>query len=253
MLFLYIIDTIELVLNNYICIMKYCCSFLFFVGFHFVLFGQTLALDTTVVDNRYREDQFYVSVTYNLLGNKPEGVSQNGFSGGFHVGFIRDMPVNKKRNFALGLGLGISSNSYNQNMLISEDESQATVYSVLDKKATDFSKNKFTTYLLEIPLEVRWRTSTAVDYNFWRIYSGFKLSYLVYNSSKFKSSEGDVKLSNIDDFNRFQYGIMISAGYSNINVHFYYSLNDIFKNEAVIDGKHVGMNVIKIGLIYYIL
>ncbi|HKK11600.1 MAG TPA: porin family protein [Flavobacteriaceae bacterium] len=233
--------------------MKRCYSFMVFVGFHFLLFGQNPASDSTFVDNMYREDQFYVSVTYNLLGSKPQGVSQNGFSGGFHVGFIRDMPLNKNRNFALGLGFGISTNSYNQNMLISKDENKAIVFSVLDKKATDFSKNKFTTYLLEIPLEVRWRTSTAVDYNFWRIYSGFKFSYLLYNSSKFKSNEGDVKLSNIDDFNRFQYGIMMSAGYSNINIHFYYSLNDIFKNRATIDGKRISMNAIKIGLIYYIL
>jgi hypothetical protein len=79
------------------------------------------------------------------------------------------------------------------------------------------------------------------------------LGYLVHNSSKFKSSEGDILLSNISDFNTLQYGVTISAGYSNINVHFYYALNDIFKNRANIDGQHIGMNAVKIGLIYYIL
>jgi hypothetical protein len=217
------------------------------------MFGQISVSDTTSVDNKYREDQFYISITYNLLGKKPEGISQSGFSSGFHFGFIRDMPINKKRNVAIGLGLGISLNSYNQNLLISKNNDQAIEYSILDKSITSFTKNKYSTYLLEVPLEFRWRTSTPIEYNFLRVYPGFKLSYLVYNSSKFKSSEGDILLSKIEDFNKLQYGVMLNAGYSNINVHFYYGLNTIFKDRANIDGEQIAMNNVKIGLIYYIL
>jgi len=223
------------------------------LGFSAILFGQNAALDTISVDDKYREDQFYVAITYNLLGNKPNDVSQNGFSSGFHIGFIRDMPINKRRDIAIGLGFGISSNSYNQNILISKNADQTIEYSILDKNDTPFKKNKFTTYLIDFPVEIRWRTSTPVDYNFWRIYTGFKVSYLVYNSSKFKSSEGDILLSNISDFNKMQYGLSLSIGYSNVNVHFYYALNDIFKNEAKINDEHLAVSAIKIGLIYYIL
>ena len=226
---------------------------IFFLIFGSILFAQNIVSDTTVVDLKYREDQFYISVTYNLLGKKPAGVSQNGFSSGFHMGFIRDMPVNKTRNLAFGIGLGISTNSYNQTLLISENTNQAIEYSVLDKNVSSFSKNKFTTYLLEVPLEFRWRTSNPTDYNFWRIYSGFKVGYLVYDSSKYKSKDGDILLSNISDFNDFQYGIIFSAGYSNINFHLYYALNDIFKDRANVNDEHIGMNTVKIGLIYYIL
>lgn len=233
--------------------MKYFYLFVVFIGFSTFVFGQDKVLDTTTVDDKYREDQFYISVTYNLLANKPNGISQNGFSSGFHFGFIRDMPINKKRNMAIGVGFGISTNSYNQNLLISENSNQQIEYSILDKNITSFKKNKFTTYLLELPFEIRWRTSNAVDYNFWRVYTGFKLGYLVYNSSKFKSNNGDILLSNNSDFNKLQYGLTISAGYSNINVHFYYALNDIFKNNVKINDQYLGMNAFKIGLIYYIL
>lgn len=233
--------------------MKQCFIFIIFFGFYTSLFGQNIVLDTTTIDDKYREDQFYISVTYNLLGSKPTGVSQNGFSNGFHLGFIRDMPINKNRNMAIGLGIGLSTNSYNQNMLISEDDNKVITFSILDKDIISFSKNKFTTYLLEFPLELRWRTSNAVDYNFWRIYTGFKFGYLVYNSTKFKSDEGDIILSNLNEFNKFHYGISISAGYSNVNLYFYYSLNDLFKNEAKINDQHLKMNAFKIGLIYYIL
>ena len=41
-----------------------------------------------VIDSLYREDQFYLGITYNLLNNKPNEVKQNGFSSGFNFGFI---------------------------------------------------------------------------------------------------------------------------------------------------------------------
>ena len=73
--------------------MKYLYFLFVNLGFSAILFGQNAALDTISVDDKYREDQFYVAITYNLLGNKPNDVSQNGFSSGFHIGFIRDMPI----------------------------------------------------------------------------------------------------------------------------------------------------------------
>ncbi|MFC4722557.1 porin family protein [Geojedonia litorea] len=232
------------------------CTAFMGLGVYGVVIGQNNAqanfLDTTTVDEKYREDQFYVSVTYNLLGRKPQGVSQNGFSGGFHVGFIRDMPINKARNLAFGLGLGISTNSYNQTLLISK-ETSTYQYSLLNNNDTPFNKNKFSAYAIELPFEFRWRTSNPTDYNFWRIYTGFKVSYRFYTASKFKGEAGNIELTNISDFNDFQYGLMTSIGYSNINIHFYYALNDIFKESATVNNEHIAMNAIKIGLIYYIL
>lgn len=239
--------------------MKDIYSYLFFLVLGcYVSYGQNsidtvIQTDTTaVVDDKYREDQFYVSVTYNLLGNKPDGVSQSGFSSGYHFGFIRDMPINKRRNLAIGVGLGISSNSYNQTLLISEGNDDFQ-YTVLNDSDIEYSKNKFTTYLIEFPIEFRWRTSTATDYDFWRIYAGLKLGYLLYNSSKFNSIEGDIRLSNIDSFNTFQYGLTLSAGYSNISFHLYYGLNDIFNEDAKINGQSIEMNSVRIGLMFYLL
>lgn len=206
-----------------------------------------------ITDKNYREDQFYASVTYNLLGKKPDGVSQSGFSSGFHFGFIRDMPINVDRNVAIGIGFGLSANSYNQTLLISETNSNFS-YEVLASDVA-FSKNKFTTYLIEMPIEFRWRTSTIQEYDFWRIYTGIKLGYIVYNSSKYEGNPQNIKLSGIDDFNKLQYGLTLSAGYSKVNFHIYYGLNTIFNNKAKLNGNEEGinMNTIKIGLIFYIL
>ncbi|MBU2938345.1 PorT family protein [Lacinutrix sp. C3R15] len=207
---------------------------------------------TQAVDSLYKEDQFYIGATYNLLVKRPSGVSQSGFSSGFHLGYIKDMPLNTRRNVAIGLGLGISSNSFNQNMLIDTDSDNNYNYSVIDDSETSYSKNKFTTYMIEMPLEFRWRTSTATEYKFWRIYTGLKLGYIIANTSKF-IGDTTIKNTNISDFNKLQYGFTISAGYNTWNIHFYYALNSIFNKDAQIDGTSLNMHALKLGLMLYIL
>ena len=91
-----------------------------------------------------------------------QGLLKDGFSTGFHLGVIRDMPINKRRNVAIGLGLGISSNSYNQNILITEAGSGGFDYALITNDV-NVTKNKFTTYLIDVPIELRWRTSTPTE------------------------------------------------------------------------------------------
>jgi len=213
------------------------------------ILGQDNAI--TESDTLYREDQFYFGVTYNLLGKLPQEMSQNGFSSGFHIGFIRDMPINKNRTVAIGLGLGYSANSFNQNLFISEDAQGMFNYEIVNNST--FTKNKFSMHLIEIPFEFRWRTSTADSYKFWRIYTGFKFGYVFATTTKFNSSTQNIELKNINDFEKIQYALTLSVGYSSWNAYLYYALNPIFKNEAKIDGESIDINAIKIGLIFYIL
>ncbi len=218
------------------------------------LWSQEVAIDTTkAIDTKYREDQFYIAVTYNLLADKPNNVSQTGFSSGFHLGYIRDFPLNERRNFGLGIGLGASINTYNHNIYIFENSNGEIEYINLSDEDISYSKNKFSMYLLEMPFEVRWRTSTAEEYKFWRIYTGFKAGYLFASTTKFKGELGNVKNNNIKDFNDFQYGLTFSAGYNTWNFHLYYSLNSIFSKEAQLGEQAIDMIAVKFGLIFYIL
>ncbi|MEW7288951.1 porin family protein [Aquimarina sp. 2304DJ70-9] len=217
--------------------------------------GQEVVLDSDpekAVDSLYREDQFYVGVTFNLLFDRPKDISQSGFSGGLHLGFIRDMPINKKRNVAIGLGIGYSLNVYNHNLFIGEDEdTRQPVFRSL--KEVDFSANRFTTHIIEAPLEFRWRTSVPETHKFYRIYSGFKLGYLYSFNSNFKQSDNQIKLTKVDALDRWRMGVTFTFGWNTFNFNFYYSLNTLFNNDALIDGDTVGITPAKIGLIFYIL
>ena len=205
---------------------------------------------SSIVDNLYKEDQFYFSVSYNLLSNMPEGMSQEGFSTGFTLGYIKDIPLNSRRNFALGIGLGISTNSYNNNLKISKNNGVYN-YELID--LDDFTKNKFSTQLVELPIEFRWRTSTPEEYKFWRIYAGVKLGYIVASKSKSKGGGETIKISNLEVIEKIRYGLTLSAGFSTWNVNLYYGLNPIFDKSVKINNEKTDIRIIKIGLMFYLL
>ena len=230
--------------------MKYIFVALLFFSNSLLCFAQKS--NTTEVDSLYKEDQFYAGVTYNLLGNKPTELSQSGFSLGFHLGYIKDIPLNKNRNIAIGIGLGYSANSFNQDLLVTKSNVNTFEYSFIEDGST-FTKNKFSNHLIEVPIEFRWRTSTPTDYQFWRIYTGFKFGYVLANTAKYQGDLGDLKYTDIKDFNTFQYGLTLSAGYNTWNVYLYYALNPIFSKDTKLDGVSLEMNAVKIGLMFYIL
>lgn len=201
------------------------------------------------VDSLYREDQFYFGFTYNSLLQKPNGLKQDKFSTGISAGFLRDMPIDKERTIAIASGLGFSYNNYIQNLVVSKT-GQTPSYAIIDP--TDYSKNKFSQLLVDVPIEFRWRTSTYESYKFWRIYGGLKFSYLLMDRSVFNDALGKVVVSGNKDFNKILYGAYASAGYNTINVYVYYGLTPIFKT-AAIDGEKIAMKSLQIGVIFYIL
>ena len=207
-------------------------------------------LATAKIDSLYREDQFYIGVTYNVLKNAPTGFANDKFSTGFSAGFLRDMPMNKNRNLAIAPGLGLTFNNYSQNIGITNTNG-TLVYTVLTDP-TSYSNNKFSQLFVDVPLEFRWRGSTFENHNFFRIHGGVKLSCLLYDRSVLRSGSGDSVIVNNPDFNKLVYGAYLAAGYGGANLYIYYGLNPIFKT-AQTSNAAVDIKSLNIGLIFYIL
>ncbi|TRX38472.1 PorT family protein [Flavobacterium sp. ZT3R18] len=228
-----------------------CFLFLsFFKGFSQ---GNEFSIDTLhiKIDSLYREDQFYAGINYNSLLNKPGGLSQDKISFGFSAGFLRDMPVNKSRTVAIASGVGFSFNNYIQNMAITGSNNNP-IYGIIPSDV-NYSKNRFEQLRVEVPIEFRWRTSTPEVYKFWRIYGGFKLSYLLLDKSVYEDDQTKVIINNNKDFNNFLYGAYVSAGYNTINLYAYYGLNSLFKSSAKLNNESIQMNTLSIGVMFYIL
>lgn len=204
--------------------------------------------DSINADTSYLEDQIYLALTYNALINTPNEVSQNGFSGGFSVGFIKDIPLNNNGTFGVAVGLGYQYNAYIQNLKISK-ENNINVFTI----AEDYNSNWLRLHAIDVPFEFRWRNSTFEKYKFWRVYTGIKASYIFASKSKFTDVNETILINNISELNKIQFGIIFSAGYSTWNLYVYYGLNPIFENVNVDTAGSLDFKDFKVGLKFYIM
>lgn len=215
-----------------------------------MVFSPVLCAQEGAAYEKYREDQFYVGISYNLLLDLPEQVSQKNLSYGLQGGFIRDFPLNPEGTLAIGAGLGYAVNSYYSNLRAIEVDG-GFQYVYLDED--DYRRNKLETHLVELPLEFRWRNSTPDTYKFWRIYGGVKLGYVFGSRSKLVTTDFKDSFYNTDSQN-FRYGLMLNVGYNTFNIHFYYGLNPLFEDGVSgPDGQALDFYPLHLGLIFYIL
>ena len=202
--------------------------------------------DSLQVGDSYWEDQLYINVSYNILDNQPEGISKSGFSFGFSGGYIKDIPFAKNGKIALGVGLGYGLDSYNHRLKVVEGEPASF------QKDSDITNNKLVLHNIEMPIQFRWRSSTVNTYSFWRFYTGIKLSYNISNNFTYDDAAAKIDISNLSEYNKFQTGLILSAGYGTFNFHVYYGLTPIFKN-ASLNGNKIDTNIIRFGLSFYLL
>lgn len=205
-------------------------------------------VDSLQLGAKYYEDQVYLSVTYNQLYNQPSTVAKSGISFNFSAGYMRDIPLNEQQNFGIAIGAGYSFDSFNHQLKV-DNINNAITYS-LDGT---LSSNTFKTHNIDIPFEIRWRTSTAQKFKFWRVYPGFKLSYNLSNTFSYTDANGAVNtISNLVDYNKLQYGLTLSVGYDAFNAYTYFGLSPLYKN-ASIGAEKINTRQFKVGLIFYLL
>jgi len=214
---------------------------LFFFLFSSLIYAQN---DSTFVDHKYLEDQLYANVTYIKLLELPKPISQTGFSYGIGFGFIKDLPLNKRRNLAVGLGLGYGANIYYFNVKEAEVAPNQNNSNIL-------KSNKITMHTVEMPIEFRFRTSTAQKYKFWRLYPGFKMAYVFASNSSLKQRE-NFDVNDVIEMSEFNYGLTLSTGFNKWNFHLYYGLKDLF-SESKNNSYPINIKDLRLGLIFYIL
>lgn len=200
-----------------------------------------------VVDSLYREDQMYATLSLNLVQNRPSGFRQHSLSSGISVGFLRDMPFNKNRTWAIAAGLGYSYNNLKNNIKVDNSMGDIT-YSIDDT----FDNNKLVLHHIELPLEIRWRNSTFESHKFWRIYTGFKVSYLFADKSVFTSESQKITVRSNNDLSKIKYATYLAVGNNTGNIYVQYTLSPIFE-EAILNERNLELSSFNIGFVFYIL
>ena len=219
--------------------------FLFFILLlPLCLFSQEANRDEVELDSLFREDQFYFSVAYNAIQNKPSGYGQYSFSPVFSVGFLRDMPLTKNRKLAVALGAGYRYANTKHSLSLDENQTIEILQG--------FNKNTLNTHAIEFPFELRWRNALPNDHKFFRTHLGFKVSYQFYNTATTETDTYSINVKNTKSTDRVQYAPYFCIGYNTFNLYASYSLNSVYKDQFI-GSEPIEVNELQIGLMFYIL
>ena len=212
-----------------------------------MFFTQLSFTQSVISKDFYREDQFYIGSSYFIQTQPIDEFKQNGFSGNFQFGFIRDFPLNDSSTKAIGIGFGYERNFFTSNIQPVESDSNID-YRIVVSRFLE-SKNKISFSSLVIPLEYRWRTSSVDQYKFWRIYSGFKLkkNFPIYSNPSYGS---EITIEDVEDWTT---SIYINAGYNTWNISLEYDLNPLLKNKKTTNGENLNISFFRLGLVFYLL
>ena len=219
----------------------------FFLLFFQLFFTQSSFTQSGITKDFYREDQFYFGSSYFIQTEPIENFKQNGFSGNFQFGFIRDFPLNNNSTKAIGLGLGYERNFFTSNIQPIETNDNIDYRIVISRFLE--SKNKISFSSFVIPIEYRWRRSSIDQYKFWRIYTGLKIkkNFPLYSNPSYGS---EITIDEIEDWTT---SIYLNAGYNTWNISLEYDLNPILKNKKTSSGENLNISFFRLGLVFYIL
>jgi len=208
--------------------------------------------ETDSDDEFYREDQFYLALSYDLVSEVPAAVATRGLIGGVQLGFIRDWPISAQGDWSLGTGVGIGYDRLGQNIIASS--SQGTPTWTIEQSPSAIEANSLQITALEFPLEIRWRTSDAKTYKFWRVYTGAKWSQHIAARSVFKSSDASETLTDLPQLRSGIWYATLAFGYGTFNAQLQWGLSPLLIGvRDNVTQQSIGFRPIKLGIMFYIL
>ena len=170
----------------------------------------------------YREDQVYLGLSFVALVSDQDAFDTRGLSSHFE--------------------------RYNTNLNRTEDFNKKGIYSLVND--TNVSPLFFSIQSLELPISLRWRTSTPSDYAFWRIYGGISFQW----NYRLIANQDNFSLVVDDELNNFGATTHLSFGYNTWNFYIAYRISPFFNiNSLSSQTLSIELTPIKVGLIFYLL
>ena len=162
----------------------------------------------------------------------------------FSIGFVRDMPVNRSRNLSFGLGLGLNYNVVFTNLQFTD---HMEAYTFVSSDVT----NQWNSVDVEIPLEFRWRNSTAMNYQFWRVYAGVVGYYSL--SAKQRTTTALTESISSLSVQNFRLALRLNIGNNTWNLTYTHPIDSFFDYNKSPHNKSISqLKTAKLGLIFYI-
>lgn len=211
------------------------CIFLWVMGIFFpsVGWGQSQTPESTF----FREDQLFVGIGYSLIDHPDISFRQSGFSYQLQAGFLTDIPLNAKGQWALAPGFGLQQQRLVSNLSVASDTPITSSLSSQGAHTLRYTS-------LTVPLELRWRNATPTLYSFWRVHLGLKLSYPLWASND--------KASVTEVLTKWPMAYSLVLGHNTWNLFVEYQATPLFKS-SLYQQPTPNTRLIQLGLRFYLL
>ncbi|MDX2174212.1 MAG: outer membrane beta-barrel protein [Bacteroidota bacterium] len=179
-------------------------------------------------------DRLILEINHTGFLNLPQGINQSYKSVGFNFDIMFDKPI-KNSAFSFGYGIGLLSHNFHSNadVVYKRDSLTNSFLTSMQPFNRPYTLNRFAQKILEIPLELRYRTKTDRQF---KIHLGVKFGYVVNNFRSIADNDGKVRVYNIKNVNPFRYGINFRIGWEQLALTANYYLSEVFVKDKGING-----------------
>jgi hypothetical protein len=177
------------------------------------------------------DDRLILDLTLDNYAVRPASLEVNIIkSRGVNIKLMKDRLI-RNTLFSFGYGLAFGSQNFDTDRFIIVDDTLGHTYFVSIDPAVDVKTNKLSVNYLDLPFEFRFRTSPNTKNNSFKIALGFKIGVLLQSHVKYEDDGGKLKLFNINNLNKYRYGVDSRIGYGIWGLNAYYSLISLFDEE----------------------
>jgi len=179
-------------------------------------------------------DRMIIEINRTSWTGAPSNIRPNWRSLGLNFAFMFDKPIGRS-SFSFGYGLGIFSHNYHSNadFIYKLDSTNTTVTTVLQPKTIPYKTNSYNEKILEIPLEIRFRSKT--DRKF-KMELGFKGGYVINDFRKMVDGDGKIRVYNTQNINHLRYGVNFRIGVEQICLTACYYVSEVFQKDKGVNG-----------------
>ncbi|MBL7916864.1 MAG: hypothetical protein JNM96_00610 [Bacteroidia bacterium] len=179
-------------------------------------------------------DRIILEVNHTGWLNIPSNIKMSWKSVGFNVALMFDKPLGKS-NFSLGYGIGLYSHNFHSNANFIYRYDSIKKYDVTDMvpRTTNYNINRFGQKILEIPLELRFRTKTLYKF---KVMLGGKFGYVIQDFRKVFDDNGKFKIYDTKNMNYLRYGVVLRIGVEQVCFTASYYFSEVFKKDRGVNG-----------------
>jgi len=181
-------------------------------------------------------DRLIIEVNHTSWVGFPPSVKIKTPSIGVNLALMFDKAIGKS-NFTIGYGIGLFSHNFHSNadFIYVKDSVSNTFTTKLEPYTRPVSLNRYAEKILEVPVELRFRTKTDRQF---KIHVGGKIGYVVNNFRSIRDNDGKVRVYDIKNIDPLRYGVNFRIGFEQIAICATYYLSEVFNKNRGPAGVH---------------